>query len=90
MEQMKVFSRGERMARVWDGLRPLVPSDAGLGRRTGQDPPRTAEQDRIPLERLPAYAPELNAEAAEQGKGIRRIDNNPGGGKSFLTTFLVR
>ncbi|MGW6819873.1 hypothetical protein [Streptomyces sp. NPDC055005] len=80
MEQMKVFSRGERMARVWDGLRPLVPSDAGLGRRTGQDP----------LERLPAYAPELNAEAAEQGKGIRRIDNNPGGGKSFVTTFLVR
>ncbi|WP_435841443.1 transposase [Streptomyces gardneri] len=51
LEQMKVFYRGERVVLVWDGL------SAHWSRAMRA---WVAEQDWLTLERLPAYAPELN------------------------------
>ncbi|MFI9772969.1 transposase [Streptomyces sp. NPDC052415] len=51
MEQMKVVYRGERVVLVWDGL------SAHWSRAMRA---WVAEQDWLTLERLPAYAPELN------------------------------
>ncbi|MEU5668611.1 transposase [Streptomyces longwoodensis] len=51
LEQMKVCYRGERVVLVWDGL------SAHWSRAMRA---WVAEQDWITLERLPAYAPELN------------------------------
>ncbi|GAA2425325.1 hypothetical protein GCM10010421_09990 [Streptomyces glaucus] len=51
LEQMKVFYRGERVVLVWDGL---------SAHRSRAMRARVAEQDWPTLERLPAYAPELN------------------------------
>ncbi|MFD5426763.1 transposase [Streptomyces sp. NPDC127084] len=51
LEQMKVFYRGERVVLVWDGL------SAHWSRAMRA---WAAEQDWLTLERLPAYAPELN------------------------------
>ncbi|MFI9825646.1 IS630 family transposase [Streptomyces sp. NPDC052013] len=51
LEQMKMFYRGERVVLVWDGL------SAHWSRAMRA---WAAEQDWLTLERLPAYAPELN------------------------------
>ncbi|MFJ1869722.1 transposase [Streptomyces sp. NPDC088097] len=51
LEQMKVFYRGERVVLVWDGL------SAHWSRAMRA---WVAEQDWLTMERLPAYAPELN------------------------------
>lgn len=51
LEQMKVFYRGERVVLVWDGL------SAHWSRAMRA---WVTEQDWLTLERLPAYAPELN------------------------------
>lgn len=51
LEQMKVFYSGERVVLVWDGL------SAHWSRAMRA---WVAEQDWLTLERLPAYAPELN------------------------------
>ncbi|MFE5550219.1 transposase, partial [Streptomyces sp. NPDC056534] len=51
LEQMKAFYRGERVILVWDGL------SAHWSRAMRA---WAAEQDWLTLERLPAYAPELN------------------------------
>jgi transposase len=51
LEQLKVFYRGERVVLVWDGLSAHW---SRAMRSWG------AEQDWLTLERLPAYAPELN------------------------------
>ncbi|MBB5792252.1 transposase [Streptomyces caelestis] len=51
LEQVKVFYRGERVVLVWDGL------SAHWSRAMRA---WVAEQDWLTLERLPAYAPELN------------------------------
>lgn len=51
LEQMKVFYRRERVVLVWDGL------SAHWSRAMRA---WVAEQDWLTLERLPAYAPELN------------------------------
>ncbi|MFD5430165.1 transposase [Streptomyces sp. NPDC127084] len=51
LEQMKAFYRGERVVLVWDGL------SAHWSRAMRA---WVAEQDWLTLERLPAYAPELN------------------------------
>ncbi|MEU3777440.1 transposase [Streptomyces sp. NPDC032472] len=51
LEQMKVFYCGERVVLVWDGL------SAHWSRAMRA---WAAEQDWLTLERLPAYAPELN------------------------------
>ncbi|WP_252991211.1 transposase [Streptomyces viridosporus] len=50
-EQLKVFYRGERVVLVWDGL---------SAHRSWAMRSWAAEQDWLTLERLPAYAPELN------------------------------
>nr|WP_247198728.1 transposase [Streptomyces sp. LBUM 1477] len=51
LEQMKAFYRGEQVVLVWDGL------SAHWSRAMRA---WVAEQDWLTLERLPAYAPELN------------------------------
>ncbi|MEU0004582.1 transposase [Streptomyces sp. NPDC006314] len=51
LEQMKAFYRGEQVVLVWDGL------SAHWSRALRA---WVAEQDWLTLERLPAYAPELN------------------------------
>ncbi|MFJ4866931.1 transposase, partial [Streptomyces sp. NPDC088748] len=51
LEQMKVFYRGERVVLVWDGLS----AHWSWAMRDW-----AADQDWLTLERLPAYAPELN------------------------------
>ncbi|MFD9623248.1 IS630 family transposase [Streptomyces virginiae] len=51
LEQMKVFYRGERVVLVRDGL---------SAHRSRAMRAWVADQDRLTLERLPAYAPELN------------------------------
>ncbi|MGX1675570.1 IS630 family transposase [Streptomyces sp. NPDC055400] len=51
LERMKVFYSGERVVLVWDGL------SAHWSRAMRA---WVAEQDWLTLERLPAYAPELN------------------------------
>ncbi|MEW2426264.1 transposase [Streptomyces nigra] len=51
LEQMKACYRGERVVLVWDGLS----AHWSHAMRAG-----AAEHDRLALERLPAYAPELN------------------------------
>ncbi|MFE9122365.1 transposase [Streptomyces sp. NPDC007172] len=51
LEQMKVFYRGENVVLVWDGL------SAHWSRAMRA---WVAQQDWLTLERLPAYAPELN------------------------------
>ncbi|WP_443032919.1 transposase [Streptomyces sp. DH10] len=51
LEQVKVFYRGERVVLVWDGL------SAHWSRAMRA---WVVEQDWLTLERLPAYAPELN------------------------------
>ncbi|MEV7817523.1 transposase [Streptomyces flaveolus] len=51
LEQMKMFYRGERVVLVWDGL------SAHWSRAMRA---WAAAQDWLTLERLPAYAPELN------------------------------
>ncbi|MET9933027.1 transposase [Streptomyces sp. NPDC006324] len=51
LEQMKVFSRGKRVVLVRDGL---------SAHRSRAMWAWAAEQDLLPLERLPACAPELN------------------------------